>query len=131
MLPPLKEYDDRMNRERVLRVVLVVVGLLFVAAIYPVVDGLRHGTGPDGDIMMLSIYFALGVFLLLASRSPTAHRSLIVFAGWANLAHASVMAVMAARFTTEREHMLVGVIMFGTIGLVLLALAPRTSPASA
>jgi len=125
------EYDGGMKREQVLKVVLVLVGLLFVAAIYPVVDGLRHGTGPDGDIMMLSLYFALGIFLLLASRNPMANRSLIVFAGWANLAHASVMAVMAARFTTEREHMMIGVIMFGAIGLVLLALAPRTSTANA
>src|SRR5437879_2825457 len=120
-----------MKREQVLKIVLVLVGLLFVAAIYPIVDGLRHGTGPDGDIMMLSLYFALGIFLLLASRNPMANRSLIVFAGWANLAHASVMAVMAARFTTERGHMLVGVIMFGIIGIVLLALVPRTSAASA
>ena len=120
-----------MKREQVLRVVLVLVGLLFVAAIYPVVDGLRHATAPDGDTMMLSIYFALGIFLLLASRNPMTNRSLIVFAGCANLAHASVMAVMAARFTTEREHMLVGVIMFGIIGVVLLAMAPRTSAAGA
>ena len=30
--------------------------------------------------MMLSVYATLGVFLLLASRNPSAHRSLIAFA---------------------------------------------------
>jgi hypothetical protein len=30
--------------------------------------------------MMMGIYFALGIFLLIAARNPAAHRSLIAFA---------------------------------------------------
>ena len=41
------------------------------------------------DQMMLSIYVTLGIFLLLAVRNPSAHRSLIAFTGWSSLAHAS------------------------------------------
>jgi hypothetical protein len=43
--------------------------------------------------MIMSIYVTLGIFLLLAVRDPAANRSLIAFGGWANLAHAGVMAV--------------------------------------
>jgi len=34
--------------------------------------------------MMLSLYVTLGVFLLLATRNPSANRSLIAFAAWSN-----------------------------------------------
>lgn len=69
-----------MRRERALKVVLVVVGLLFSAAVYPAAMDLWHGNPSDtGDTMMESLYFTLGIFLLLAARSPSAHRSLIAF----------------------------------------------------
>ncbi|PYX06759.1 MAG: hypothetical protein DMG88_17330 [Acidobacteria bacterium] len=68
-------------RERALKVVLVVVGLLFTAGIYPVTSILwnRDQSGYT-DAMMLSLYFVLGTLLLLAVRNPSAHRSLIAFA---------------------------------------------------
>jgi len=40
--------------------------------------------------MMLSLYVTLGIFLLLAARNPSANRSVIAFAAWANIAHAAV-----------------------------------------
>ena len=54
-----------MWRERVLKVVLVLVGLLFLAGVYPIVMYLwRPGNESPGDAMMLSLYVTLGVFLL-------------------------------------------------------------------
>jgi hypothetical protein len=81
-------------RERALKIVLVLVGLLFVAAIYPVTMSLWHPSPSDdtGDTMMMSLYFTLGVFLLVAARKPSAHRSLIAFAALSSFAHAVVMA---------------------------------------
>jgi len=32
--------------------------------------------------MMMSLYFTLGIFLLVAVRNPSVHRSLIAFAAW-------------------------------------------------
>ena len=64
-----------MIRERALKVVLVIVGLLFVASVY----GLMKLREEETLQMMLSIYGTLGVFLLLASRNPSANRSLIAF----------------------------------------------------
>jgi hypothetical protein len=71
-----------MLREPALKVVLVLVGLFFAAAAYPAIDSLLHGAGPSdyGDDMMMSLYFVLGIFLLMTVRNPTAHRSLIAFA---------------------------------------------------
>jgi len=58
----------------------------FSAAIYPAVGGQSDPTHSDtGDTMMMGLYFALGIFLLLALRNPSAHRSLIAFAGLVEL----------------------------------------------
>jgi hypothetical protein len=86
--------EGTMWRKRALKTVLVLVGLLF-AAIYPVVMALWHASPSDGtgDTMMLSLYFTLGVFLLIAARKPSAHRSLIAFATWSSFAHAVVMSL--------------------------------------
>ena len=112
-------------RERALKIVIVVVGLLFVAAIYPIVMYLwRPGNEPPGDTMMLSLYFALGIFLLLAVRNPSAHRSLIAYAGWANIAHGTVMALMAIHPASDRKGLLTAAGMAGLIGVALIALAP-------
>ncbi len=109
-----------MIRERALKVVLAVVGLLFVAMAYPLV-AMRIG---EAEQMMLSVYVTLGIFLLIAARNPSAHRSLIAFAGWSSVAHAAVMAVQAVYDVAERVHFLVGVLLFVIIGVALLALAP-------
>jgi uncharacterized paraquat-inducible protein A len=80
-----------MIRERALKVVLVIVGLLFTAGIYPVTVSLWKMNESDyGDDMMLSLYVALGVFLLMAVRNPSANRSLIAFTAWSSFAHAAV-----------------------------------------
>lgn len=118
-----------MIRERALKVVLVVVGLLFVAGIYPIAMYLRQpGNEPPGDYMMLSLYFTLGIFLLLTVRNPSAHRSLIAYAGWANIAHAAVMTAMAIHPASDRRGLLMAAAGFSPIGIVLLVLAPAKEP---
>ncbi|HTT32244.1 MAG TPA: DUF6632 domain-containing protein [Methylomirabilota bacterium] len=114
-----------MIRERVLKVVLGIVGLLFVAGIYPIAMYLwQPGNEAPGDTMMLSLYFTLGIFLLLAVRDPSAYRSLIFYAGWANIAHATVMALMAIRPNSDRRGLLIAAAGFSFIGVALLVLAP-------
>lgn len=114
-------------RERALKVVLVLVGLLFLAAIYPVVMDLKHPGPPDdtGDTMMMGIYFTLGVFLLVAARKPAAHRSLIAFAAWSSFAHAIVMSTLGFHVPSEKAGFLIGSGVLVVIGIALLALAPR------
>ena len=113
-----------MKRDRALKVVLVVVGLLFTAGIIPLAMFFSREPAVP---MIMSIYVTLGVFLLLAVRNPAANRSLIAFAGWANLAHAAVMAAQEYRNVIERKE-LVGVVVFAIVGVALVALAPAKQP---
>ena len=70
-----------------------------------------------------SLYVTLGIFLLLASRNPSAHRGLIAFAAWSSFAHATVMGVQAyLNFIARRE--LIGSAVFILIGVAMIALAP-------
>ena len=109
-----------MIRERALKIVMVIVGLLFIATIYPLVI-LRN---EETLQMMLSVYVTLGVFLLLASRNPSANRSIIAFTAWSSFAHAAVMAVQSWPDAAERVHLLLGSTVFVIIGVALIVLAP-------
>ena len=113
-----------MKRERALKIVLVLVGLLFCGAVYPLVLMAKQD---PALAMMMSLYATLGVFLLLASRNPSAHRSLIAFTTWSSFAHATVMSVQAyLNFIARRE--LIGSGVFILIGVALIALAPTGQP---
>src|SRR6266849_9520651 len=112
-----------MNRERALKIVLVLVGLLFLALIYPLTMFLWSEAA---FAMMLSLYVTLGIFLLIAARNPLANRSLIAFTAWSSLAHAAVMAVQAFRNVIPRGELL-GVAALVIIGVALIVLAPAKS----
>ena len=114
-----------MGRERALKVVLVIVGLLFTAAILPLVGGLRDPAGSDtGDTMMMSLYVTLGVFLLIAVRKPSEHRSVIAFAAWSSFAHAVTMSTQGLEIPSQRSGFLGGSALLVVIGIALLALFP-------
>jgi hypothetical protein len=114
-----------MIRELSLKAVLVVVGLLFTAAIYPVVVDLWHLNQQDyGDDMALSLYFALGIFLLLAVRNPSASRSLIGFTAWSSFAHGTVMLILATHIASEKVGGLFAAGLLYLIGISLIALSP-------
>jgi len=120
-----------MNRDRALKVMLVLVGLLFSAGIYPLVTTVRSELQPNIENalpMMLSLYVTLGVFLLVAAHNPSANRSLIAFAAWSSFAHALVMAVMAIQLPTQRSELLIATAALSVIGGLLIGLAPRTQP---
>jgi peptidoglycan/LPS O-acetylase OafA/YrhL len=115
-----------MVRERLLKILLVLVGLLFSAAIYPAIGGLSHPASSDtGDTMMMAVYFALGIFLLIAVRNPSEHRSLIAFAAWSSFAHAAIMSVLGLEMPSDRAGFLAGSAVLVVIGAALIVLAPR------
>ena len=115
-----------MNRELALKIVLALVGLLFLALAYPMVMFVRQEPALS---MMLSLYVTLGVFLLLAIRNPPANRSLIAFTAWSSFAHAAVMGTQAMRNMISRDE-LIGVGVLIVIGAALIALAPATQRAA-
>ena len=109
-----------MRRERALKIVLLLVGLLFSALIYPMII---FAAQEPALSMMLSVYATLGIFLLLAVRDPSANRSLIAFTAWSSFAHAAIMGTQAFRNLIARGE-LIGVAVLILIGIALLALAP-------
>jgi hypothetical protein len=113
-----------MRRERALKIVLVVVGLLFTATVYPLVLFVKQEPALS---MMMSLYVTLGIFLLLAVRDPSANRSLIAFTAWSNFAHAVLMAGQAFASLIARGE-LIGSVVLVVIGVALIALAPAKQP---
>ena len=117
-------------RDRILRIVLVVVGLIFVfgvsllGLVWPA--GWKWGHGPSHYLpMILGLYATLGIFLLVASREPTEHRSLIWFTVWSSVVHAVIMAVQSLKDPAERGHLFGDVPALLIVAIVLATLAPR------
>jgi hypothetical protein len=125
------------KRERLTRIVLVMVGLVDLAMIYFLYKDLWHSNWllvqkNECDPMFLSFFIPVGVFLLMAARRPSEHRSMIALAGWWNISHAVVMAIQTAEAWNHGVHRnFTDVILFLVIGVVLLALLPAKREAVA
>ena len=124
-----------MNRERALKVVLVLVGLTFLFGVYPLMmflwsSGWRwQPNQPEYEQMILGVYATLGIFLLLAARNPSENRGLIAFTGWSSLVHAAIMAVQAFQHASEHGHLLGDIPALVIVGVALIALAPAKQSA--
>jgi len=118
-----------MARELALKIMLGLAGLLFAAAIIPITLILWQKDQDSYETAMgLSVYFTLGIMLLIAIRNPKAFRSLIVFAAWSSFAHAAVMMVMVIHDARSRGEWLM-VVVLSVIGGALITLAPRKQSA--
>jgi Family of unknown function (DUF6632) len=122
------------DRTRYLRIALVAVGLIFIAGIYPLTiiwpSGWAWHTGHSHYLqMILGIYATLGVFLLVASRKPLAHLSLIWFTVWSSVVHAGIMAVQSLTNSEYMGHLWGDVLALFAVGAVLALLTPRGSAA--
>ena len=112
-------------RERVLKIVLILVGLFFTAAVIPTYNGIRGADPNTGDTMQMAIYATLGVFLLLAVRKPAAYRSVIAFAAWSSFAHAITMGSLGFEMPPMKVGFICGSVLLVVIGATLLALLPN------
>src|ERR1700692_103902 len=88
------------DRIKYLRVVLVAVGLVFLVGVYPLTivwpSGWAWHSGQSYYLqMILGVYATLGVFLIIASRNPVAHLSLIRFTVWSSVVHGGIMAIQS------------------------------------
>jgi hypothetical protein len=114
-----------------LRVTLVVFGLLALIGFYPLTivwpSGWAWGQGHSHYLMMIvGIYATLGVFLLIASRNPMAHKSIIWFAVWSSVVHGGIMAAQSLNDPAERGHLTGDVPVLFFAAIVLAVLMPRT-----
>jgi hypothetical protein len=119
------------TRVRFLRVALVTFGLIFLFAVYPLMmawwpSGWRwQPNQPEYEQMILGVYATLGVFLLIASRNPLQHRSLIWFTIVSSLVHGGIMAVQAMKMPAEHGHLFGDIPALLLVAVVLAALMPR------
>ena len=129
--------ETNVKRERLTQIVLVIVGLLNLAQIYFLYMNLRHSSWlverkNETEPMFLSFFIPVGVFLLMAARRPSEHRSMIALAAWWNISHAVVMAVQTVEAWIHSVHRnFTDVIIVLVIGGVLLALLPTKREAVA
>lgn len=123
------------DRTKHLGIALRVVGLTFIAGLYTLVMVWPSGWAwhsahshyaPHYLQMILGIYATLGVFLLIASRNPLAHLSLIWFTVWSSVVHAGIMAVQSLLNSEHRGHLLGDVPALLVIAAVLAFLTPRS-----
>ena len=126
-----------MKRERLIHIVLVIVGLLNLGIIYFLYLDLRHSSwlleqNNECEPMFLSFFIPAGVFLLMAVRRPSEHRSMIALVAWWNIAHGSVMAIQTVEARIHGVHRdVTDVVVFIVIGCILLALLPAKREAVA
>jgi hypothetical protein len=117
------------KREYLTRIVLVIVGLLNLAIIYPLFMDLWHSSWMDQknevEPMFLSFFIPIGVSLLVAARRPSEHRSMIALAAWSHISHGTVMAIQSVEAWIHGVHRnFTDVIVFLVVGGILLALLP-------
>jgi hypothetical protein len=119
-----------MDAKGLLRIALIVFGLLFLFGFYPLTvlwpSGWTWGHGHSHYLLMImGIYATLGVFLLIASRDPQAHSSLIWFTVWSSVVHGLIMAVQSLIDPAEKGHLIADVPALFIVAIVLSVLLPR------
>jgi len=119
------------ERIKYLRIVLFTVGLIFIFGIYPLTivwpSGWAWHTGQSEYLqMILGIYATLGIFLIIASRKPLAHRSLIWFTVWSSVVHGAIMAIQSIVHPQHTGHLWGDVLALFVVAAALAFLTPRS-----
>lgn len=115
--------------ERYLKLALLVFGIVFLL-VYPLMLIWPAGWSwqpaqHEYEQMIIGVYATLGIFLIRASRNPSAHRSLIWFTVWSSVVHGLIMAVQAVVDHVERGHLIGDVPALLLVAIVLGLLMPR------
>lgn len=127
-----EEMMTQVDSVKYLKIVLLLVGLIFIAGIYPLTiiwpAGWSWHKGQSEYLqMILGIYATLGLFLILAARNPLANQSLIWFTVWSSVVHAGIMGVQAIIYPQHVGHLFGDVPALLIIAFVLGFLMPKTS----
>ncbi len=124
---------DAKNDYKMLRVALVIFGLVFIFAVYPLTflwpsGWAWHHAGQNVYLQMIvGVYATLGVFLLLAAKDPVQHLSLIWFTVWSSIVHGGIMAVQSFYYPEHFAHLYGDVPALFIVAIVLAVLTPRRS----
>jgi len=120
---------DDIKRDKFLRIALRTCGAIFftvypLSLLWPSGWQWHGGHGQYYFQMICGIYAVLGVFLIVAARAPSEHRSLISFAIWSSVAHAGIMLVQAIYDRNETGHLVGDVPALLLVAAVLWWLSP-------
>jgi len=85
---------------------------------------------PEYEQMIMGVYATLGVFLIMASRNPLQHLSLISFTIWSSFVHATIMLFQALVDETERANLLGDIPALFLVAGVLWVLTPSSGSIS-
>jgi hypothetical protein len=102
---------NEQTKTAALKIALLAFGVVFLL-IYPIgifwpAGWVWHGGEGSYYLQMIwVIYGILGVYLILAARDPSKHRSLINFTAVSSAGHAGVMAIQAMGDEHEMGHMI-------------------------
>ena len=119
--------DDRI---KYLQLALRIVGVIAIFGFYPLTvlwpSGWAWSTGRSEYLeMIIAIYATLGVFLIVAARSPRQHLGLVSFAIWSSIVHGAVMAIQSALNPMHVHHLYGDVSALFVIAAVLAFLSPE------
>jgi len=97
--------------DKPLRFALLLVGLIFLIGLYPLTVLWPAGfmwepRQSEYEQMIIGVYAVLGIFLIMASRNPAKHASLIWFTVWSSLVHGLIMLRQAIVDPGERANLL-------------------------
>jgi hypothetical protein len=117
------------TRLKSLKIVLVLVGAIFLLGIYPLglvwPSGWSWHTGySDYYLMIVGVYATLGIFLIAAARDPLANRSLIQFTIWSSVIHGLIMMLQSFA-PGSHGHLMGDVPALFIVAAVLALLMPR------
>jgi hypothetical protein len=108
-----------------LKAYLYIFGFLniFIVSTIPVIFGdvfLWEPRNIPTEIMIASLYLAMGVVMVFAARNPEKHKAFVDFLVIANILHASVMLVTAQKML----QIVLDVLPIGAMGILPLVFYP-------
>ena len=123
---------NKEDRIKYLRLALIVFGLFCIFGIYTLMTVWPGGWSweprqSDYEQMIVGVYATLGVFLLMASRDPLKHKSIIWFTVWSSIVHAGIMAVQALLDPRDRINLVGDVPALFLMAFILAYLMPKGS----
>ena len=117
------------DRLKYLQLALRIFGVIAIFGFYPLTvlwpSGWAWSTGRSEYLeMIIAIYATLGVFLIIAARSPNQHLGLVSLAIWSSIVHGAVMAIQSVLNPMHVHHLYGDVPALFIIAAVLAFLSP-------
>lgn len=120
------------DKSRLLKLALIAFGAVFclvypLALVWPAGWAWHEGSPAASQyfMMIVGVYFTLGVFLIRAAANPAAHVSLLWFTAISSAVHAAIMAVQAFGQPMHQGHLLGDVPALLLVTVVLIWLMPK------